>query len=111
MIFQIDIYRKYLKGIQLYLKNTKKIEKKYYLNFFSLFTHKKQLYFQFLTKKKMYNFSTGQLLTKKIEKVKFFKKSIQNLNYTISCLNKKFRKPVTSIYLLYCKNFTLKSYL
>jgi hypothetical protein len=111
LIFQAKTYYKYLTNIRNYTRGVKGVRKKFYLQFFSSFMHKKQLYVQFLTSKKLYNFSTGQLLTKKIEKIKFFKKSIQNINYSISCLNRKFRKSVTSIYLLYCKNYNYKNYL
>jgi len=112
LTFQTSLLLNYLNKIKKYLNIKKrKNKKKFSLYFFSNFINKKQMYFRFLTKKKMYSFSMGQLLKKKIEKIKFFKKSIQNLNYSIGCLNRKFRKPISSIYLLYCKNFNFKNYL
>ena len=112
MIFKINLYNQYLSNLQNYLKIKQiKKKKKIQLKFFSIFMHKKLMYFRFLTLKNMYTYSVGQLFKKKIQKVKSFKKSIQNHNYTINCLNRKFRKPIYSIYLFFCKNFNLKNYL
>lgn len=89
----------------------KKKSKKIYLEFFNLYAHKKLTYFQFSILNKFYNFSTGQLLRKRIKKLKFFKKSIKNLGLTINILNKKSGKYIKSIYLFFCKNFTIKHFL
>lgn len=88
-----------------------KKSKKVYLDFFNLYTHKKLTYFHFSILNKFYNFSTGQLLRKRIKKLKFFKKSIKNLGLTINILNKKSGKYIKSIYLFFCKNFNIKHFL
>ena len=111
MIFKINLYTNYLNNLQTYLKIKRTKKKKIQLKFFSVFMHKKLMYFRFLVIKDIYTYSVGQLFKKKIQKVKSFKKSIQNYNYAINCLNKKFRKPIHSIYLFFCKNFNLKNYL
>lgn len=85
--------------------------KNYQFLFFSIFMHKKLTYFKYIAKSKAYIYSTGQLLKKKIKKIKFFKKSLKNFGHTISLLNQKFSKPIKSIYLFYCKNFNYKNYL
>lgn len=112
MIIKRDLQIHYLKRLKVYVnKYYNKKNKKFQLKFFSVFMHKKLMYFKFLVKKNMYNYSAGQLFKKKIQKIRSFKKSVNNINYTISCLNQKFRKPIYSIYLLYCKNYNLKNYL
>lgn len=110
MIFKEQEYYNHIKKIRLYVTKLKNKKKNYYLDFFSVYSHKKLMYFRFLIKKKYYNYSAGQLLKKKISLIKFFKKSINNINYTISCLNRKFRNPIKSIFLFYLKNINFKNY-
>ena len=104
-----NLFNKLLE-IYLILNKIKK-KKKYQFSYFSLFLHKKLLYVKFLINCKWYNFSTGTLLGKKFKRIKFFKKSHKNIGYSINILNKKFSKPISSILIFYCKNFTFKQYI
>lgn len=95
------------------IHNIAKFQKKSktpYLDFFNLYSHKKLMYFQFSITTKFYNFSVGQILRKRIKKLKFFKKSVKNIGLTINVLNKKVHKYLKSIYLFFCKNFTIKHF-
>jgi hypothetical protein len=81
------------------------------LQYFSIYKHKKLNYFKFEFKKKLYNYSAGQLLHIGLNKMRGFKKSIQSFGATINVLNRRLRKQINSIYLFYIKNFTIHTYL
>lgn len=101
----------YLNNLNRYVSLNYIKKKKIKINYFALYTHKKLMYFSFLQKNKLFNYSAGQLFGHKLKKIKSFKKSILNYNYTINLLNKKFQKPIKLIQFFFCKNFSLKHYL
>ena len=100
------------KVIQVYVKiNKNSFDKKKInqIDFFSLFLKKKLTYYQYFLEKK-YNYTNGQLLKKKIQKIKFFKKSKKCFSLCINILNKKTYKLLKYINTFYCKNFNYKNY-
>lgn len=85
-------------------------KKKFHIDYFSLYIHKKLNYYLFWLFGRYYNYSNGQLLNNKIKKVKYFKKSKRSYSYIISVLNKKLHWKLSSVNVFYCKNFNLRNY-
>jgi hypothetical protein len=84
--------------------------RRYKTEYFSVYLHKKLTYCLFYTLNKYLNYSNGQLLRRKIKKIKYFKKSRKSYGYTINYLNKMTRRYIRSIKIFYCKNFNLRNY-
>jgi len=94
------------KEIKKFINNKNRFAIKY----FSVYLHKKLTYYLVGLKTKFFNFSNGQILGKKSNKIKFFKKSKKSYPYVINKLNRKFYKKFKSINIFYCKNFNLRNY-
>ena len=113
MGFKKDIHTTLREIVDIYFKINKinSVFRSAKLNYFSLYKHKKLNYFKFEFKKKLYNYSAGQLLSMGSGKMRGFKKSIQSFGTTVNILNRKLRKQLNSIYIFYIKNFCLHAYL
>lgn len=91
--------------------NKNKNKHTYYLDYFSIFMHKKLHYYNYNYLNKYYTISNGQLLKVRTKLTKFFKKSRKSHGSSIVSLNKRVNKQLNKINYFFCKNFNYKNYL
>lgn len=107
-IYDLNITNLYTIYLEI---NKYKSQNSYYLDFFSIFMHKKLHYYNYKYLAKYYTISNGQLLKVRTKLTKFFKKSRKSHGSSIVSLNKKLNKQLNKINFFFCKNFNFKNYL
>ena len=85
----------------------------FYQNIFRITTSYKQLFFSLLNYSTEFTklFSTGQTLKKYTKNLKFFKKSINNINPLVMHLRFSYVDFFKNMYLIECLNYSKKQYL
>ena len=89
-------------------KIKKQIKKMFY---FSLSLNKKLVYYRFTWRGRIYTFTNGQIIKKRLKILKFYKKTIKSFGLTIAMLNRGLHKRLKFVKFLYCKNFCYKNYM
>lgn len=85
----------------------------FYQNIFRITTSYKQLFFSLLNYSTEFTklFTTGQTLKRFTKNLKFFKKSINNINPLVMHLRFKYVEFFKNMYLIECLNYSKKQYL
>ena len=107
-LYDLNLTNLYLLYTDLTIKRKKN---SYFIDYFSIFMHKKLHYYTYVYLNKYYTISNGQLLKVRTKLTKFFKKSRKSHGSSIVALNKRLNKQLNKINFFFCKNFNYKNYL